>query len=42
MAPHAENTNDAQEESHPSIMAPLNPGVPNDAIANGQMPKFAG
>lgn len=42
MAPHADNGKGLQEDSHPAMMAPLNPGVPNDAVANGRMPRYVG
>lgn len=44
MAPHAENGSphrpkDEQEDGHPSIMAPLEPGL-DDAAAKEKMPEY--
>lgn len=40
MAPHADNGNGLQDQTDPSMMAPLESGVP-DAIAQGEMPRHA-
>lgn len=42
MAPHADNANgkgDKEEVQHPSVFAPLEPGI-SDAAAREEMPKF--
>lgn len=41
MAPHADHGNGAsqQDEDHPSIFAPLEPGL-SDAVAKEKMPRF--